>query len=525
MAQHHAALQHLTLRSSPPPPFRPPNALPFTIVRKDGAGIGTPTDRTETAALSTDALDGHERSPRTAFELVQPRAPFGLPYHRRIYGPAVVAMPPDRIETDRLGTCEVDKGGLVQVNTSSSPPLTTAKPLPEDRKDSATVSKHALTTTSPSTSTLPKVSQAPTPLFQLPDSLSPSTPRYSGPKRLHKHASQHPNSTNKKNHTLHQLLKSTCEASCAPILRRGVAVNSGLDLLLAEPTVVDFLLLCVGSLEELWTYRKTRKRSTNSGLRLLPGECPVKRCILRRVVDAMDLGPLFALDARRGGEDGGVSPTSEETARPAESFPTAQHFLATLPLTQRALLTYILLSPFAHLSLLPHNSMCHPGPLEAPRIHFSFPTIPCTPFLPATFLVTRQPPHKESLFATHCRRPAHTRLTVFHGTHPSRLPLILSQGLRNMSGTLYQAHGRSSGKGIYLARDSTTSLCYSHEVQAWRGSRWRESGEGDAEEGVKVLLGCEVVVEEEKGEDAVFVVRDAGMFGFFFCVWRGFLGW
>jgi hypothetical protein len=47
---------------------------------------------------------------------------------------------------------------------------------------------------------------------------------------------------------------------------------------------------------------------------------------------------------------------------------------------------------------------------------------------------------------------------------------ILRTGLKNMSGSKYQANGAAYGAGIYLAADSSTSLGYCRQSAGWNKS-------------------------------------------------------
>ncbi|KAF2738361.1 hypothetical protein EJ04DRAFT_560671 [Polyplosphaeria fusca] len=274
--------------------------------------------------------------------------------------------------------------------------------------------------------------------------------------------------------TLHELVGSACQTTCSMILRRSI-LSSGSNLLFTDPAAVDLLLLCVNSARNERGYGKRRLLSLN----LLPG-CPLSNDKIREVCDGLPELCTFALVPRTAGSTGGTANAVPKKA------------LAVLADNHRTLLKWLLKSSFAHLaSLTPisHLSLCFPS-LTSVGI--------------GVFVVTRQPPNKESLFKRHSRHVA--PFTVFHGTHPSRLPLILSQGLKNMSGTRYMSNGRAMGQGIYLASDAATSLCYSYGAGGWRNSQWRIDGAENCN--VKVLLGCELV-GEERGK-RTYVVPDEG---------------
>lgn len=54
----------------------------------------------------------------------------------------------------------------------------------------------------------------------------------------------------------------------------------------------------------------------------------------------------------------------------------------------------------------------------------------------------------------------HGSIYLWHGSHGNRWHSILRNGLKNATGTKYQANGAALGEGIYFARDSGTSTGY-----------------------------------------------------------------
>jgi hypothetical protein len=58
---------------------------------------------------------------------------------------------------------------------------------------------------------------------------------------------------------------------------------------------------------------------------------------------------------------------------------------------------------------------------------------------------------------------------LWHGTSLGRLFSITNQGLRVMSGTALQAHGASSGNGVYTAEEPSTSWAYSNRNYGYGG--------------------------------------------------------
>lgn len=312
----------------------------------------------------------------------------------------------------------------------------------------------------------------------MPSTATPATP-YPGP-RLVKKSTVNPQKQKK---TLHELVTKACEASCTLILRRSLK-SEGINLLLTDPAAVDFLLVCVGCSRD----------SSLTGAKVLPGKCPVNEKKLPGVVREMP--SLSSKDAKPKGKIKGTISTKH----------SADALLARLTNTHLTLLRYLVHSPFAHVSSV--------SPKHHPDLVFPTVTMLTSQTItPHTFLIARQPLQKDALFRAHASRPNHTRVTVFHGTHPCRLPLILSQGLRNMSGTRFQKHGKCLGPGIYLAKEAQTALGYAYAVEPWKESSFRKVSGSDKSaplSQVKVLLGCEVVVPKDKQHEGIIVEKDEG---------------
>jgi hypothetical protein len=120
------------------------------------------------------------------------------------------------------------------------------------------------------------------------------------------------------------------------------------------------------------------------------------------------------------------------------------------------------------------------------------------------FLFAESDPSREAEFRQKIIPGSGTQI-MWHGTTMSRLPLILSQGLKNMSGTALQAHGSSFGKGIYLSPEPGTAWPYSAALpisHSWGASQFKG--------GYGVMLGVEVAgkwtpVSSNKN---IFVVTD-----------------
>ncbi|KAH7126730.1 hypothetical protein B0J11DRAFT_604570 [Dendryphion nanum] len=246
--------------------------------------------------------------------------------------------------------------------------------------------------------------------------------------------------------TLNELIHKSSHAICSEVLRRSIP-STGLNLLITDPLLIDMLLTCMSSVED----------NTNfTSLNLVPG-CPIPAQTLRQVINT--LPPLRSLGRRHYHQ--------ESSSPPHTSLPDPQTLLDSLLENHRNLLTYILTAPFTTLiSLSPPSP--HPSLSPLP-----FPYMRSLNILP--FLLTQQPHHKESQFATHCsRQPCTPPIALWHGTHPSRLPLILSQGLRNVSGGKYQTHGKCMGKGVYLSTDWPTSSMYANTCSTWSNSAFRD---------------------------------------------------
>ncbi|KAF2095056.1 hypothetical protein NA57DRAFT_79545 [Rhizodiscina lignyota] len=96
------------------------------------------------------------------------------------------------------------------------------------------------------------------------------------------------------------------------------------------------------------------------------------------------------------------------------------------------------------------------------------------------FVLANAAPGLESAFATNFATYGST--VLFHGTSLDRLYCILREGLRVVSGTGLQQHGATSGHGIYLADEPSTSTGYFGSASSWRGSAYQNVG---------VLLACE----------------------------------
>ncbi|KAF2109697.1 hypothetical protein BDV96DRAFT_651672 [Lophiotrema nucula] len=306
-----------------------------------------------------------------------------------------------------------------------------------------------------------------TPALELPSPVPPAKISPSHKLLGRRHIKPHPK-------TLHELVSSAYQTTCSLMLRRGI-LSRGTNLIVTDPAVVDMLLMCISSVGYSRNYLK---------LELLPG-CPVTEDNVKTVVDS--LPRLSTLSLRIT-----TSPTSTNSS--TSTLPSPTSALSNLPGDQKNLLNWVMKSSFAHLGSL----------TAATNANIAFPSLERLGV--KIFVVTQQPPNKELLFRCHSIK--HSPFPVFHGTHPSRLPLILSQGLKNMSATPYQSNGRAMGKGVYLAADASTSLCYSFGANGWPNSAFHNPSMYGSNQNMRILLGCELAgYERGKG---TYVVRDEG---------------
>jgi hypothetical protein len=117
------------------------------------------------------------------------------------------------------------------------------------------------------------------------------------------------------------------------------------------------------------------------------------------------------------------------------------------------------------------------------------------------FLLMNSHHEREKAFETHLGATASAGSgPVFHGTSISRLYLILSAGLRNVSNTPLMRHGAASGPGIYCGDEQATSLGYSQAI----GNSWSNSA---IDQQMRVMLGCELA-KYPKANTPTHVVQD-----------------
>ena len=107
------------------------------------------------------------------------------------------------------------------------------------------------------------------------------------------------------------------------------------------------------------------------------------------------------------------------------------------------------------------------------------------PSMPNTrqFLVVNSSHERELLFTKVSSNLANSG-AVFHGTHASRLFMVLVEGLKIMSHTPYMVNGMALGAGIYCGDDQVSALGYA----GFTGQSWRHSALGN----MRIMLGCEL---------------------------------
>jgi hypothetical protein len=125
--------------------------------------------------------------------------------------------------------------------------------------------------------------------------------------------------------------------------------------------------------------------------------------------------------------------------------------------------------------------------------------IPSLPGGTTQFFLANTNPDKEREFADRINA-GHPRKVLFHGTNMQRLYNILYQGLREMSGTKFQRHGASYGKGIYMAEEPATAWRYTEIFNKnWENSQFYN---------FRVMLGCEYVGTSSPVSGAVHIIKD-----------------
>eukprot|EP01127_Copromyxa_protea_P014223 TRINITY_DN3918_c0_g1_i2.p1 TRINITY_DN3918_c0_g1~~TRINITY_DN3918_c0_g1_i2.p1 ORF type:complete len:560 (-),score=88.31 TRINITY_DN3918_c0_g1_i2:72-1751(-) len=100
------------------------------------------------------------------------------------------------------------------------------------------------------------------------------------------------------------------------------------------------------------------------------------------------------------------------------------------------------------------------------------------------FLMLSSPPSKEKQFSA--EKKIKGSIMTYHGSGWGNWHSIVRGGLKNLSGTTLMSTGQAYGAGIYLAKDSSTSVGY-----AKSGSSWPKSKMGSI--GLQCLSLCELI--------------------------------
>jgi len=90
------------------------------------------------------------------------------------------------------------------------------------------------------------------------------------------------------------------------------------------------------------------------------------------------------------------------------------------------------------------------------------------------FLMLSAAPTKEKKFAL--AKQSQGSMWAYHGSGWGNWHSILRNGLKNYSGTALMSTGAVYGNGIYLAKDSNTSLGYAKAMSGWPKSKMGGSG-------------------------------------------------
>ncbi|KAJ4207590.1 hypothetical protein NW759_013991 [Fusarium solani] len=226
---------------------------------------------------------------------------------------------------------------------------------------------------------------------------------------------------------------AACSQSCS-IRFRLAPLEVRLHNLLVDPLSIDLLISSVYA-----------AALDGSALDLIPG-CPVAKASLPTVINSL--------------------PSMEALAKAPNLSRALQN--SCYAVDQERLLSWLCLSFRGFLRSVPRG--------------FAIPSMPQT----QQFLLMNSHHEREKAFETHLGATASAGSgPVFHGTSISRLYLILSAGLRNVSNTPLMRHGAASGPGIYCGDEQATSLGYSQAI----GNSWSNSA---IDQQMRVMLGCEL---------------------------------
>ncbi|EEU38750.1 uncharacterized protein NECHADRAFT_83215 [Fusarium vanettenii 77-13-4] len=226
---------------------------------------------------------------------------------------------------------------------------------------------------------------------------------------------------------------AACSQTCS-IRFRQAPLEVRLHNLMVDPLSMDLLISSVYA-----------AALDGSALDLLPG-CPVAKASLPTVINSL--------------------PSMETLARAPSLSRALQN--SRYAVDQERLLSWLCLSFRGFLRSVPSG--------------FAIPSMPQT----QQFLLMNSHHEREKAFETHLGATASAGSgPVFHGTSISRLYLILSAGLKNVSNTPLMRHGAASGPGVYCGDEQATSLGYSQAI----GNNWSNSA---IDQQMRVMLGCEL---------------------------------
>ncbi|KAI9786207.1 MAG: hypothetical protein M1839_007617 [Geoglossum umbratile] len=224
---------------------------------------------------------------------------------------------------------------------------------------------------------------------------------------------------------------AACSKNCSLELRNA-PIEVRLHNLLVDPLAIDLLLCCV--------YAAAADQST---LKLLPG-CPIQMANVRAVIDSLQ--PLANLQ---------TATDLQAAIRGHDAYGEDRELL----------LSWLCLKFRGFMLTVPDG--------------FRIPSMPST----RQFLIVNSNHGRERLFNQQPGAQGGSGV-VFHSTHASRLFLVLTEGLKVMSGTQFMLNGAVSGPGIYCGNDQASAIPYAGST----GQSWANSALGN----MRIVLGCEL---------------------------------
>ncbi|KAH0537287.1 hypothetical protein FGG08_005912 [Glutinoglossum americanum] len=237
---------------------------------------------------------------------------------------------------------------------------------------------------------------------------------------------------------------AACSKGCSLKLRNA-PLEVRLHNLLVDPLSIDLLLNCVYA-----------AAADQSNLNLLPG-CPIQTTKIRAVIDSF--GPLASLQA---------ATDLRAAIRGYDVYGRdREHLLSWLCLRFRGFM------------------------MTAPD-GFRIPSMPNT----QQFLILNSNHTRERLF----NEQQGASGVVFHGTHASRLFLVLTEGLKVLSNTAFMLNGAAAGPGIYCGDEQAASVVFAGSMD----QSWSNSALGN----MKIMLGCELAAYAAPLQWGAHVVTD-----------------